>query len=66
MTVEHIIIAAIVAAVLFYTLRSLVRTWRGKSDGGCGSCPGCGDHRLDDEAANSDRQAKQSENRSAK
>jgi len=41
MTIEHVVIAMIVGCVFFLVIRSLVRSWRGESDGGCAGCPGC-------------------------
>ncbi len=41
MTLKHIIIAAFVVALLFFTARTLVRTWHGNVNGGCAGCPGC-------------------------
>lgn len=56
MKIEALIVALIVGVVLFFTVRSLVRMWRGDSGGGCGSCPGCSTHQTDDAANDSDRQ----------
>lgn len=65
MTLDHIIIAAVVGAVLFCVARSLVRTWRGKSEGGCAGCPGCGNLELDATADKSNRQIDQSKGEEA-
>jgi hypothetical protein len=37
-------VSLIVGAALFYVLRYMVREWRGRDDGGCGSCA-CGSKR---------------------
>ncbi len=61
MNAEKLIVALIVGVVLFFTIRSLVRMWRSDSGGGCGSCPGCANHRAEDGTNNSEPQDSQSD-----
>jgi len=39
---EHILVGAIVAVCAFFVVRTIVRTLRGKGDGGCDCCNKCG------------------------
>jgi hypothetical protein len=51
MTLEHIVIALIVGAVLWVGGRSLWRAWSGTAPGGCAGCRSCGSRESCDAAA---------------